>query len=220
MTAVETTPGALPATVATTGPVRAADAASAAPETGWPGSRAAGETGGPDTNGPAGGPGAPGSAGSPWRRLRWLAPALAVAVAVGGGVAGVGYGVDALLRDAPATPALGPGEVTVQMDVEHSLFTPEELRVLEGTRVRFVVVNGDPIGHELVVGPPDVHARHAEGMEAEHPSIPGEVSVGAGGTAVTTFTFDTAGTFEFACHLPGHYEHGMHGTVEVVRGVP
>lgn len=108
----------------------------------------------------------------------------------------------------------------MQVDVEHSLFEPEHLRVAEGTRVRFVVVNGDPIDHELIVGPPDVHDRHARGTEAEHPSIPGEVSVGANGTAVTTFTFDTAGTFEFACHLPGHYEHGMHGTVEVVRGVP
>ena len=57
------------------------------------------------------------------------------------------------------------------------------------------------------------------GTEAEHPSIPGEVSVGPNGTAVTTFTFDEPGTFEFACHLPGHYEYGMHGEVEVVAGL-
>ena len=116
----------------------------------------------------------------------------------------------------PPPPAMGPGDVTVEIDVEHSLYSPTDLRVVEGTRVRFVVVNGDPIAHELIVGPPDVHARHAAGTEAEHPSIPGEVSVGAGLTAVTTFTFDEPGTFEFACHLPGHYEYGMHGEVEVV----
>ena len=40
--------------------------------------------------------------------------------------------------------------------------------------------------------------------------------MGADLTAVTTFTFDEPGTFEFACHLPGHYEYGMHGEVEVV----
>jgi uncharacterized cupredoxin-like copper-binding protein len=114
--------------------------------------------------------------------------------------------------------ALGPGEVTVQVDVEHSLFQPEGLRVVQGTRVRFVVVNGDPIHHELIVGPPDVHARHAAGTEADHPSIPGEVSVDPNGTAVTTFRFEETGTFEFACHLPGHYEHGMHGEVEVIDG--
>ena len=143
------------------------------------------------------------------RLVMWLAGAAALAVAVAGlAVAALADGQDA--------PALGPGEVTVQMDVEHSLFATEALRVVEGTRVRFVVVNGDPIAHELIVGPPDVHARHAGGSEAEHPSIPGEVSVGPNGTAVTTFRFDEVGTFEFACHLPGHYEHGMHGEVEVV----
>ena len=106
--------------------------------------------------------------------------------------------------------------MTVEVDVEHRLFSPAELRVVEGTRVRFVVVDGDPINHELIVGPPSVHARHARGTEAEHPSIPGEVSVGPGGTAVTTFRFADAGTFEFACHLPGHYEFGMRGEVVVV----
>jgi uncharacterized cupredoxin-like copper-binding protein len=143
---------------------------------------------------------------------RWPAAALAVAVAVGA----AGLGVARLAGGDPPPPAMGPGDVTVEIDVEHSLFTPTELRVVEGTRVRFVVVNGDPIAHELIVGPPAVHARHATGTEAHHPSIPGEVSIGAGLSAVTTFTFDEPGTFEFACHLPGHYEYGMHGEVEVV----
>jgi uncharacterized cupredoxin-like copper-binding protein len=42
------------------------------------------------------------------------------------------------------------------------------------------------------------------------------VSVGPNDTALTTFTFDTPGVYEFACHLPGHYEYGMQGEVEVV----
>jgi uncharacterized cupredoxin-like copper-binding protein len=120
--------------------------------------------------------------------------------------------------DAPDAPALGPGDVTVEVDIEHSRFSPERLRVVEGTRVRFVVVNGDPISHELIVGPPEVHARHEGGREAEHPSVPGEVSVRADLTAVTTYRFDEAGSLEFACHLPGHHDYGMHGEVEVVAG--
>ena len=170
----------------------------------------------PPSASPADGVTVAGGPSSPRRWVRrprwWLTAAAGVALVVGC----AGYGVAALAADDPVAPALGPGEVTVQIDVEHSLFAPEELRVAEGTRVRFVVVNGDPINHELIVGPPDVHARHAEGTEAEHPSIPGEVSVGPNGSAVTTFRLDERGTFEFACHLPGHYEHGMHGEVEVV----
>ncbi|MFN2487242.1 MAG: multicopper oxidase domain-containing protein [Acidimicrobiia bacterium] len=46
--------------------------------------------------------------------------------------------------------------------------------------------------------------------------MPGEVTVGPNGTAITTFTFDQVGVFEFACHLPGHYEHGMRGEIVVV----
>jgi uncharacterized cupredoxin-like copper-binding protein len=153
---------------------------------------------------------APAPAARPARRVRPLA-ALAAAL-----VAAAGYGLVALRAGEPAPPALGPGDVTVAVDVEHSRFSPADLRVVEGTRVRFVVVNSDPINHELIVGPPSVHARHARGSEAEHPSIPGEVSVDPGGTAVTTYRFDEAGSVELACHLPGHYEFGMRGEVVVV----
>lgn len=143
---------------------------------------------------------------------------LAIATAVSAVVTGSGY-VYAELSDSDGVAAapLGPGDVTVQIDVHHSRFVPDELRIVEGTRVRFLVVNGDPIGHELITGGPDVHLRHANGTEAEHPSIPGEISVGPNGMAITTFAFDEAGTYEFACHLPGHYEHGMHGDIEVVE---
>ena len=127
-------------------------------------------------------------------------------------IAGIGYAV----AGDGAQVALGPGDVTVQIDVHHSRFEPDRLAVVEGTRVRFVVVNGDPIHHELITGPPEVHIRHAGGTEGEHPSIPGEVSIDPNGTAVTTYTFDQPGVFEFACHLPGHYEYGMRGEIEVV----
>ena len=144
--------------------------------------------------------------------VRRLVTAGLVALAVTGG----GYGYEALAGEsAPAPALLGPGDVTVRLGVEHSLFDADEIRVVEGTRVRFVVDNGDPIGHELITGPPAIHVQHANGTHPRHASIPGEVSVGAGQVAVTTFTFDEPGEFEFACHLPGHYEYGMHGTVVV-----
>jgi uncharacterized cupredoxin-like copper-binding protein len=84
--------------------------------------------------------------------------------------------------------------------------------------VTFRVANHDPIGHELIVGGPEVHARHERGNEAAHPPVAGEVSVPASTTAETTFAFASDGppTVVFACHLPGHFAYGMHGEVRVV----
>jgi uncharacterized cupredoxin-like copper-binding protein len=145
-----------------------------------------------------------------------LARMLIVPAVVASVVTGGAYAFMQATAPEPPTP-LGPGEVTVELGVEHSLFTTEEIRVYEGTRVRFVLDNDDPINHELVMGDASVHARHAAGMEAKHAPIPGEVSVSPNDRAVTTFRFDEPGTVEFACHLPGHYEYGMHGTIEVVE---
>ena len=119
---------------------------------------------------------------------------------------------------------LGPGPVTVRIDIDHSHFrTPAgtgSIRVRPHTDVRFVVVNHDPIGHELIVGGPDVQMRHQMGNEPYHPPKPGEVSVPADGRASTSYSFHVPGPVEYACHLPGHYLYGMHGIVEVVAGGP
>ena len=142
---------------------------------------------------------------------RLAAAGIAAAVAVA--TVGAGYAADAAGGRRP--PALGPGLVTVEIGIEHSRFSRDELRVVEGTTVRFVVRNDDPIGHELVVGGPDVHRRHATGREAQHPPLPGEVSVPPGEVGVTVSAFDVPGTVTFACHLPGHVAYGMVGEVRV-----
>jgi uncharacterized cupredoxin-like copper-binding protein len=111
---------------------------------------------------------------------------------------------------------LGPGEVTVELGIDHSAFSRSTVQVREGTVVRFVVANDDPIRHELVVGPPEVHRRHANGTEAAHDPVPGEVTVEPLSTAETTYAFDEPGPVQFACHLPGHVAYGMVGIVEVV----
>jgi uncharacterized cupredoxin-like copper-binding protein len=141
----------------------------------------------------------------------------ALAAVAGGLVAAGGYGVLAAGADTGGgAEVLGPGHATVRLEVEHSLFEPTEIRVREGTHVTFVVDNGDPIGHELIVGDEAVHARHEAGTHASHPPVPGEVSVEANAEAETSFHFDEPGEVEFACHLPGHYDYGMHGTIVVV----
>jgi len=110
-------------------------------------------------------------------------------------------------------PAGGPRAVELRM--RYSSFSPARVEVDSGTTVRFVVRNDDPIDHEFIVGDERVQLAHERGTEAHHPPRPGEMSVPAGTTAVTTYTFDQPGTLIFGCHLPGHYAYGMRGTVEV-----
>lgn len=115
-----------------------------------------------------------------------------------------------------AKPPLGPGVVTVEIDMRYSRYSLEEVRVYEGTLVRFVLVNHDPIHHELIAGGDDVHAAHETGHDAFHPPVPGEVSVDPGEQGFTAYLFDEPGTVVFGCHLPRHFEYGMKGLVTVV----
>ncbi len=109
----------------------------------------------------------------------------------------------------------GAAERTVTIDVHHSRFSVEELRVRTGETVRFVLRNTDPIPHELIVGDQYVQDVHEAGTEAHHGDRPGEVSVAPGATAVTTYRFDKPGRLLFGCHLPGHWAYGMRGTIQV-----
>lgn len=140
------------------------------------------------------------------------------ALVVGAAVTGGGYAVVAAEDDATAA-TLGPGTVTVEVTIEDSRFHPDRIRVHEGTQVRFVVRNTDPIGHELVVGPEELHLRHEQGTEAAHPPVPGEVSLGPLETGATVYEAGRAdgdGPTRMVCHLPRHEQYGMVGTIEVV----
>jgi uncharacterized cupredoxin-like copper-binding protein len=139
---------------------------------------------------------------------------ISMAITIGAGVTALGYGLTA--SASPSGGALGPGTATVEIDVVHSRFVVADLVVRPNTVIRFVVHKRDPIRHELIIGPPEVHARHEGGHEAEHPPVPGEVSVDPGKTAETTYRFAQIGSLEFACHLPGHYQYGMGGWIQVV----
>lgn len=109
-----------------------------------------------------------------------------------------------------------PGDSRViEIDIEHSAFDPERLEVDAGETVTFVITNGDPIDHEFIVGDEEVQRIHEEGTEKHHGARPGEISVPAGATAVTTYTFEEPGELIYGCHIFGHYDYGMRGAVEV-----
>jgi uncharacterized cupredoxin-like copper-binding protein len=118
----------------------------------------------------------------------------------------------ALLAAAPSTAS---GTRTVHITIHFSHFDLPSLAVRPGETVRFVITNTDPIDHEFIVGDEAVQLRHENGTEPSHGLRPGEVTVPAGTTQETTYTFPTVPvtTMEFACHLPGHYAYGMHGSI-------
>ncbi|MEA2497957.1 MAG: Cupredoxin-like domain [Actinomycetota bacterium] len=62
----------------------------------------------------------------------------------------IGAGVLLLLGGCSAD-ASQEGPVVV-LRIEHSRFIPAHLEVEPGSTVTFVVANGDPIDHELIIG--------------------------------------------------------------------
>jgi uncharacterized cupredoxin-like copper-binding protein len=106
---------------------------------------------------------------------------------------------------------------TVNITIHFSHFDASSITVDPGETVRFVIHNEDPIAHEFIVGDRYVQLIHEIGTEPSHGAKPGEVSVPAETTAETTYTFPTTPGqhLQFACHLPGHYAYGMHGSIMI-----
>ena len=102
------------------------------------------------------------------------------------------------------------------ISVRYSLFSEERIEVAAGEPVTFELRNDDPILHEWIVGPSDVHARHRTGTEPYHDEVPTEVSLPPYETRVTTVSFEQPGEYLFVCHLPGHEAYGMRGVIAVV----
>jgi uncharacterized cupredoxin-like copper-binding protein len=112
-----------------------------------------------------------------------------------------------------AASARGPVARTVDITIHFSHFDTSSIPVTPGETVRFVIHNEDPIDHEFIVGDRRVQRVHENGTEPTHGAKPGEVSVPAGTTVETTYPFPSTPEYiEFACHLPGHYAYGMHGS--------
>ena len=110
---------------------------------------------------------------------RWVRAAVACGLAVA--TAFVGYAVDRPAH-ADASAVLGPGLVTVNVYVHYSHFSLASLEVHDGTTVRFLIHNEDPIEHEFIVGDASVQALHQHGTRARPPAGAGR-GLGAPGPA-------------------------------------
>jgi uncharacterized cupredoxin-like copper-binding protein len=103
----------------------------------------------------------------------------------------------------------------VMIRIHYSHFEPNVITVRAGVPMTITLRNDDPIDHEWIVGSPDVHETHRHGTDAVHVHLPTEVTVPALSTRLTTVTFKDVGETAYICHLPGHEEYGMTGTVLV-----
>lgn len=114
-----------------------------------------------------------------------------------------------------------PAKVGRTMEVDMSdamVYSPANISVKRGETVKFVVKNSGKLKHEMVLGSPKELKEHAAMMrkmpEMEHADA-NMVSVDPGKTGELVWQFTKAGTFDFACLQPGHFEAGMRGKVAV-----
>lgn len=134
--------------------------------------------------------------------------------------------VAAAAHDSEHFSAGGPGDpkkpartVTVIMSDDNGMkFTPDHFDVKKGEQVRFIIENKGALRHEFMLASVQDNDKHAKLMmkypDMEHDD-PNAKSVDPGKTSEILWRFSKAGTFEFACLIPGHREAGMHGTVTV-----
>jgi len=88
-------------------------------------------------------------------------------------------------------------------------FLPDTVRVQSGETIRFEVTVMGPVAHEFMVGP-------AAAVAANTAGTPEVTDLRMMQTGTLTYTFTGSGPFAFACHVTGHYEAGMTGTIVIV----
>ena len=121
---------------------------------------------------------------------------------------------------APAPEAQATRTIAITMNA--TTFTPAAVTVKPGETVRFLLTNTAGGDHEFVLGDTATQLAHRAAMPAmmhgamsmEHDE-PNGITVHRGETRAFTWTFAGAGTLEYDCNIPGHFEAGMHGVVTV-----
>jgi uncharacterized cupredoxin-like copper-binding protein len=108
---------------------------------------------------------------------------------------------------------------TINVDMSDQMrFTPAEVTVKQGETIRFRVKNSGKVMHELVLGTMKDLKAHADMMK-KHPGMehdePYMAHVAPGKTETIVWQFTKPGEFHYGCLVPGHFEAGMLGKVNV-----
>ena len=97
-------------------------------------------------------------------------------------------------------------------------FAPKLVEVKAGEQIKFVIKNTGALDHEFKLDSSDQIAKHKIAMEKNPEMIhddPNGTRLEPSKSGEVFWKFSKAGTFEFACLIPGHSEAGMHGKVVV-----
>ena len=158
------------------------------------------------------------------------------AFAAGGHSGGHGHGL-AIGEPGKAAQATR----TIEVTAGDNFYEPEKIEVKAGETIRFVITNTGEVVHDFTLGTAEMHAEHQKemAMMVEHGVIEGDkinrdmmkMDMGGGRTmehndpnsallepgetAEIVWKFTEPMTLEFACNVPGHYDAGMMGSIEV-----
>lgn len=122
---------------------------------------------------------------------------LSLLIAKAADLLGVPFKPELRLKDPQAEIPFNQ-EARIEITAEDHKFLPATVTVEQHTKVSFVITNKGRQAHEFVIG--------YYGAEVE--VLPGE-------SKTLSLVLLDAGEFEFACHMPGHYEVGMYGKLHV-----
>ncbi|WP_312910502.1 cupredoxin domain-containing protein [Stutzerimonas nitrititolerans] len=129
---------------------------------------------------------------------------------------------------------------TIEVRMSDNVFALETIEVKAGETVRFVLHNDGALLHEFNLGYSATHAAHEQEMIAMFRSgmltptgahdmshmegemdggmahdDPNSVLIEPGAREELIWTFSKTKNLEFACNIPGHYQAGMVGKVEI-----
>ena len=99
-------------------------------------------------------------------------------------------------------------------------YSPDRIEVIRGEQIKFVLKNVGELNHEFMLDTAEANRKHAIAMqknpEMEH-ADPNGHQIEPKKTAEMIWRFTKAGTYEFACLHPGHYDGGMKGVIVVAE---
>ncbi|MGD8623033.1 MAG: cupredoxin domain-containing protein [Anaerolineae bacterium] len=104
----------------------------------------------------------------------------------------------------------GANPAEVQITLSEFKIESSQTTFDTGTPYRFVIKNEGTIAHDWAIMPRGETDTSQALIKVDEDELP------PGATVTQEFTFTDAGDWEFACHVPGHYEAGMllHITVQ------